>query len=205
MNTKETEETRALLLALTARFVAWPGALKLGVQEAGDGSAYFALQGHAKDEPVLIGARGSHVDALAIIVQEIGRAAGRKFTFRLITSAGKFDRKPEDPRDVVSYDPRPAVELLNRLLASLDLGEFAVAHGPGDGVRQSLTYLFAIKLREERDVAALTASREIEGPGRREPQTLIGALGTLFRAIAKKEGVRITLSVEPLKLSAIKP
>jgi predicted RNA-binding protein YlqC (UPF0109 family) len=163
-----------LLRDLVSTFVERPEALRVAAQPAADGACYFAMKGALEDESKLVGAGGSHVDALALLVAEFGRA-------------------DQPPRDVIDHDPQPARELLCRVLSSLDVGAFAVTVGPGPGPRNSLTFLFEISLHDAVDYKRLTVPVQHVSC---ENATIVAALGTLFRAIAKKNGVRYNLTVK---------
>ena len=77
------------------------------------------------------------------------------------------------------------------MLEELDIGSFRVDVGPGAGPRSALTFVFAITVQDSSDYNALTVSPAEP----RNDETIIGALGTLFRAIAKKNGVRYELAI----------
>jgi predicted RNA-binding protein YlqC (UPF0109 family) len=187
----DTEQTESLLRDLVSRFVEKPDALRIAKQEAQDGSCYFVLAGDPDDGGRLAGKEGSHVDALALIVFAFGKANGRAYTFRLVNGPRPEFRAKLEPRAAVEYDAEPARELLGRVLAAMDLGEFAVDVGPGAGSRHALTFVFTVRVKDVRDQLALTNPIDPNSP-----DTLVGALGTLFRAIAKKDGVRMNLVVE---------
>lgn len=196
MTTTDDTKLTEILRDIAAAIVERPGEIRAAAQPAEDGACYFALKGHREDESKLVGTGGSHVDALAFLVAAAGAAAGRAFTFRLITEGNPERRPPNPPRDVIDHDPNPARELLRRMLDRLDLRAFEVEVGPGNGPRNSLTFLFSIRVKEE-DYRRLTAPPFPPGfeDGRFDEQTVVGALGTLFRAIAKKAGVRYSLTV----------
>lgn len=175
--TPELEKTKALLCDLVGSFIERPAALRVECQSGADGAAYWMMQGDLADEGKLVGAGGAHVKAVARLVESIGAARGQAFTFRLIT-VGDPQRRPErQERDVIEYDPRPARDLLCRTLEALDIGEFKVEAGPGAGARRSLTFVFTVKTARYIDADTLDA------------------LGTLFRAIAKKDGVRFAINL----------
>lgn len=198
----ETQQLSDLLRDLAGALVDKPEAIRVATQAALDGTSYWAVKGDPEDESKLVGRDGSHVNALRLVVQEIGRANGKVYTFRLITDNDARARPPGNPRDVLEYDPRPARDLLCRILAELELAEFAVEVGPGAGPRNSLRFDFAVRVKEAADYSELLKPRRLvlrEGSARAEEvaveMPIVDALGTLFRAIAKRAGVRFQINV----------
>lgn len=231
--THETKQTSELLRALVSAFVDRPENVRIDEQES-PGACYFILRVDPRDEPKVIGTEGSHVRALGFLLAQIGLAAGKVYTFRLITDSVPSTRCNREPRDVASYDVEPAKALLSRTLEGLNVGAFAVQAGPGPGPRSSLTFIITALLREEEDMRALTAhlpvrneteraeirrkiaalDRELEAGDARDftiekraklrlqleqTMTTIEALGTLFRAMAKRDGVRFYVQLEKAK------
>lgn len=176
-----------LILSITRLYSVKPAELKVRFQEADDGSAYFMIQPDPQDDSRMIGRQGCHITALDFLVSGVGRAQGRLFTTRLITSP-QGGAAWVDQRDVIEYDPRPARELLARWLAALGVSDFEVDVGPGTGPRRSLFFNFEVKVPDREAIAKLTTPRGEAG------LFLIGALGTLFRAIAKQNGLRFQIT-----------
>ena len=193
MTTQDTAETAALIKDLASAFVARPRDVEIGYQQAESGETYLALKGHPEDESRLIGKAGSHVKALTFLVGRFGRAAGRVYTFRLITEQAPRARLEQEPRNAVTYDPQAAKGLLERLLEALELGEYAVTVGPGISPRHYLNFVFKVHVRFRTDYAYLITP---DNPQLASDMTVVGAIGTIFRAIAKQAGVRFTLIVE---------
>ena len=171
-----------LVRELAGLYVGHPDKLQIRFQEAKDGSVYFAMRGTPEDDSRLIGTKGCHVDALKFLIGEIGAAQGRAFTFRLLSTPGSRGQW-YPPRDVLDYDPIPARDLLRRILSALGVAEFSVEVNPGSGPRESLFFEFEVKIPDGKIAADLTIGEEDE-------ISVIGAIGTLFRAIAKTNGVR---------------
>ncbi len=183
-----TENVRALVHEFVASYVDKPEALRVEFQQAETGDVYWMMKGDIDDEGKLVGKEGTHVDALTQIIGAIGRARGSAYTFRLLTRGGSI--KKERPRDVIAYDPKRAHALLIRILVALGVGA-RVRVGPGNGPRQSLTFVFTIESAAPEDYAALV---RVDGEF---GTTIVAALGTLFRAIAKKDGVRFQIAAQP--------
>lgn len=185
-----TDTTQAILRDLVAAFTFHPEAIEIDSQVAA-GSVYWMLRGHPDDEPVLIGKQGGHVRALTFLIQEIGKARGETHTFRLMTEHKPRARPPMEQRSAMRFDPEPARELLVRVLQELAIGDFLVEVGPGVGERRALMFEFTITVRDQRDANVLLAHHVDED----NANSLVETLGTLFRAIAKKNGVRFEVKV----------
>jgi len=187
--TTETTETKQLIRDLLASFTNHPEALDIEAQLA-PGSAYWMIKGHPEDEPILVGRQGSHVRALAFLIQSFGQARDEQHTCRLLTEREPRPRPQMEARAVLRFDPEPSRALLSRILEELAIDSFAVLVGPGTEPRRSLTFVFSIQVKDAADYNVLTVAPDSSS------ETIVGALGTLFRAIAKKNGVRFVITVE---------
>lgn len=168
---------------LARRYVAHPQSIDVRFQRSLDGSVYFALQGDPKDAGRLIGSEHTHADAMALLVKYFGRVQSRTFTFRLITIQERAS-KPSELYDVISYDTAQDKEILDRLLNALDV-DGTVEVGPGTGPRKALSFEFIVNVKHRIIAENLTLS--VQG------LSIIGAIGTLYRAIAKSKGVRFNV------------
>lgn len=199
MTTTETNQTKTVLRDLVARFTEHPEALEITAQVAPpdeqthNWSCFWMMKGHPEDESKLVGKDGAHVRALEFLVSRFGVARLEVHTFRLITKRKPEPRPQAVPNTAMSYDPQPTADLLSRILAELDLGEFLVRVGPGSGARNKLTFLFEILVRDGLDQRILTVRADPNAD-----ETIVGAIGTLFRAIAQKDGVRFDIKVSEL-------
>ncbi len=180
------ETAKPMLAELIGAFVDHPDGVKVGVQAADDGACYWAVACSQIDEGKLIGQKGSHVRALTLLVEQIGSANRRPWTFRLVTTNYRRAKETAEPRDVVEHDPRPHRDLLCRLLDALGLKSFSVEVGPGAGERRSLTFEFIVRSTAADDYL-LTAGNDAG-------ETVGQAIDTLLRAIAKRSGVRYSLA-----------
>lgn len=188
--TTETLRLHELLRDLVASYTDHTHALELAAKEV-PGAVYWTLRGHADDYGKLVGKSGAHVKALGYLVTALGVADGELFTFKLLEPE-PAPRRPSSPvKEATKYDPKPAGELLTRLLGELGIGQYAVT-GITDASRVPIFVTYEIAVRDAEDYSALTV-----GPteGEYVGQTLIGALGTLFRARANRDGVRFQLNV----------
>ena len=190
-NPPTTEELADFVREFATFYIGNPENLEIRFQPARDGSAcYFTMQGAPEDDSRLIGRKGCHVNALTYLIKEVGRAQGKVFPFRLITRPdGALPWFP--PGDVLDYDPRPARDLLCRWLTFVGADEFSVKINTGPGPRRSLFFNFDVKIASRPKAEALTHP----GRGDEEGFSTIGALGTLFRAIARQNGVRLQITL----------
>ena len=192
MPTLTNETLKELVRDIVSAYVEFPEDLRLAYQESADGnSCYWALRGRIEDEPDLVGARGTHVKALTLLITEFGLALGSTHTFRLVTDGSRIDRDRTEPQDAVEHEVEPAAELLKRILAALDINATATV-GPGKGARRELRFMFSIGVPDIETYRKLTVPRD-DSPG---GETIIGAIGVIFRAIAKWSGVRYEVTVE---------
>ena len=95
----------------------------------------------------------------------------------------------------MAYDPTPALLLLGRIIDALGLPTARITVGAGAGERDSLTFAFTITVAGPYGYSLLTVPHEIPRPDRDISMAIIGAIGTLFRAMARKSGVRFILNV----------
>lgn len=178
--------TCALIRDFGRLYVGSPETLESKYQEAEDGAVYFAMRGSIKDDSRLIGKDGIHVKALAFLVESVGRAQGRPHTFRLISHRERVEPWL-NPRAAISYDPREARDVLCRWLTALGVEVFAVEVGPGLGARTNLSYIFNVKIADRAKAESLTATTG--------ELSIIGAIGTLMRAVANNAGVKFQVQL----------
>jgi predicted RNA-binding protein YlqC (UPF0109 family) len=191
------EEMCDLVRELAGFYVGSPENVGVRFQEAKDGSVYFAMRGSPEDDSRLVGRAGCHVNALTFLIERAGAAQSRAFTFRLITHPDGASPM-YGPRDVLDYDPRPARDLLCRWLSALGVEDFSVEIDSGAGPRRSLFFNFDVKIRDRAKAESLTHSAP-HVPG---DLSVVGALGTIFRAIAKQSGVRFQIRLVDVDLHA---
>ncbi len=186
--TTQTEQLNDLLRELVESFIDHAHALSISAKEV-PGAVYWTMQGHADDYGKLVGKKGAHVNALTLLVSALGTAADQLFTFKLLEPEPAPRRPASPPKTASSYDPRPARDLLCRILENLGLGQFCVESKIDKGAQISVT--FEIAVRTDEDYRALTVA-----PGNTpDALSIIVALGTLFRAHANKGGIRTQLEV----------
>jgi predicted RNA-binding protein YlqC (UPF0109 family) len=184
----QTAETllRDLLVAIGCR----PEAIEIANQLKPSGACYWVFRVHAEDEGKVLGQQGSHVKALTALMMAWGRADKTNYSLRFIDRAPPGTRERPQPEEPLTYDIAPAATLLERCLSNLDLTAFCVEAGPGNDTERMLTFTLKLKLMFASDYSALVRPGNPDGE-----TTLIGALGTLFRAIGRKDGVKIEIAL----------
>ena len=195
--TMTNRELKKLITDLVGAYIERPSELQVVEQETADGKAvYWAIRADPYDNGMVIGFGGGHVDALEFLVERMGEAAGKRFTFRAITDEAPGTISRREPRTALEYDPTAVLKLLERLIRAVGVNASCIV-GPGNGAekgeRNTLRYLFRIVPTTTAD-----SNRLVQVYGARDPETdrgpnIIGAIGTLFRAMAKRDGVRFNL------------
>lgn len=183
------KEIGDLIEDLTKLYVVNPEAIIVATQESRDGSAYFALKGDPQDDSRLIGRDGCHINSLTFLVKQAGIEQDRDFGLRLITSPVRM-HPWEAPRAEVSYDPAPALDIAVRWLGALGVEDFTVTVEPPEEETRQLTFNLTVKIKDRSVAEDLSETVE-------RGQSVIGALGTLLRAVGKQNGVRIQLNLAP--------
>lgn len=187
---EQTRSTLELVRALVSSYILHPKKLLLEGSEV-DGRVYFEMRAAFDDQPKLIGKQGSHIKALRFILREIGLGQEVDYNLTLLEPIPGARGEPEKPKPVSFYETKEAHELLERAAQSLVRGQVRVdcARIPGD---RPCSFLFTITPRDLVDYADLITADD-DDP---EEQTVIGSLGTLFRAFANKAGVQFKIDVK---------
>jgi predicted RNA-binding protein YlqC (UPF0109 family) len=148
---------------------------------------------HPEDQGKVRGRKAAHIIALQYIVQEIGYNHDEVQRVTLLDSPSfeRIEGIRSPLRMAEHYNPMDAHELLHDILTAILASPFRI------DVRTltetaPLAYDFHITTTTEEDQAALLESYD-EDPTR---NTLIAALGTLWRAYANREGVEFKISTE---------
>lgn len=183
------KEVAKLIREIASLYVMEPDRLVVETQESSDGRAvYFQLKGSPDDDSRLVGREGCHVNALRFLIDRVGKAQDRAFTFRLHTRRDGISPW-HAPKDVLAYDPGPIRDLISRWVSTLGFDDFVVSVGPGPGARTSLSFDFNISIPDEDQVHEMI---QISSP---ETLSIFGALGTLLRAAARQNGCRFQVNV----------
>jgi predicted RNA-binding protein YlqC (UPF0109 family) len=178
------------ILALVRSFIDHPTKLALEIKEH-PGIAYWTMQFHASDHGLAVGKRGAHFDALKLLITEIGHTRDTQYVLRRYKEPEPAARQENIRRGCPEeFDPAPAAELLTRVLEQLSIGQFLVDVKQSQG-EHPLAFAFTIVTRSIEDYNTLTIPRE----DNTLPMTMVGALGTLFRAYGNRNGVRFAIEV----------
>jgi hypothetical protein len=178
----DRHKTRALISDLLGAYILRPAVLQMGLQES-NGACLWVIRGDEQDDPLLIGVDGAHVRALEQLVAQFGAARGEDWTLRLVTETEPRERERNPRKIAISYEPEPIRALLERLIAELAVANYRVTVDTGTGPRDLLTFIFRVHVKDAADALDLTTAKPPNG------LTTIGAISTLFRAIARKNGV----------------
>ncbi len=177
----------AILRDLARAIVMRPERVRVERRDPVVGETLWWVSCAPEDQGKLIGRQQSHARALDLIVAAMGQAAGEVWQFKLDRVQDCSEPTPPAKRPQ-THDPRPAHELLVRVLAQLPVGHCTVEPARTDN--DPLSFHFDVKTTS----AALFFERRFPD----EPDSnLIGALGTLFRAASRRAGVRYQLNLIP--------
>jgi hypothetical protein len=150
------------------------------------------MKPHSDDEPVLVGVGGSHINALAFLVETLGKVKGKTYIFRLITMDAFRERKRKVTPKPAAFDPEPSCDLLLKVISALEIPALVTCQGMTDEAEPYTE--FRITVTDDEYYDGLTKSISDEKP----EQRLIVALGTLFRAIGKAHGVKFQVRAAKL-------
>lgn len=183
--TPELKPTADFLQNVLSRIVHHPEDVQV-IPTVFRGAVYWEIRANADDQPKLIGRGGTHIRALAFLVAEIGLASGEMYKLKL-SEPEHGQRSPAvKPTTPTKYNPVHASKLL------LDVTELIFGKD-SCSITTTATgneFEFAIIMRDAADVPDLRTPYEADP----YELTVIGALGTLWRAWAKKDGVEFTVT-----------
>jgi predicted RNA-binding protein YlqC (UPF0109 family) len=187
--TEEIQRQSALIRKLVERFIDHPEALMIDPREH-PGCVYWTMKCHADDFSKMVGKQGAHYQALLVLLAEFGRSTGSQYILKRYLEPDPAQRRDMmHKKSVHHYDVEPAQVLLEEVLGNLGIGQFGLTTVQSS--YNPITYVFSITTRAYEDYTLLTVPSE----NRTNPMTLIGALGTIFRAYANRDGVRLNLEV----------
>lgn len=192
-----SSQIAALIRETAELYVVEPKLIEVNTQEStkkGTSSpcTFFVLRGAKTDEARLVGRKGCHVNALNLLILQVGKAQAQTFTFLLISDPNNVAPWVAQ-KDAFSYDPEPTKQLLLRWLRALDVSLKEIRVQSGEGPQTTLSYDFVIDCADSDDARDLLKPIN---PGD-DQSSIVGALGTLYRAIARQAGVRFQIRVEP--------
>ena len=188
----ETAQNELILRDLIESITCQPEQIRLEVKER-PARVYWKLRASADDTPRLVGTNGAHVKALSFLISELGKAADKPYDFTLEDPEPGPVSHERLKKVAEEYDELPTLNLLERLLDALGVGEYHIDHAKtGVHADGRIENQFTIYVRSDEDYRILTVPPTLD----RDRPTVIGALGALFRAAANKQGIRIQLQVE---------
>lgn len=141
------------------------------------------------DTGKVIGTMASHLEALRCLISLMGIRYGEDWRFNVAEPEdGERVKKGRIP-EAKNWNCQRAYTLLTEILdAVLDMpATVEIVQVPG-----APSATFIVRASAIQDYERLAAAREIEDGKRIEP---VSALGTLFRAIGRQQGARISIEV----------
>lgn len=179
-------DAEQLIRDLVSAYIDHPAQLKIGSQESEDGAIEWAVECGERDQGKMIGYRGCHVRALALIIETMGNANRRTWILNL-KDQGAPKRIDSVSRKAARHDPMYHVQLLSRVIAAIGLDKIETEAMP-DGISPfgELSFRFYARTSFAEDYI-------LDGENDRG-ETVRAAIDTLYRAIAKRCGVRYQLT-----------
>jgi predicted RNA-binding protein YlqC (UPF0109 family) len=178
-------KTQNLIRRIISAIIAHPEHLLISPAEF-RGAVYWNVQAHADDQPKIIGKQGSHIRALTFLVAEIGLDADSMYKIKLAEPEIGNRSDSTQIQSPTSYDASLAEQTLLEVIEAIFGPQSATITTTGIG----LAYNFEITLRDHDEVPDLRVPYD----GDMYEMTIIGSLGTLWRAWAKRDGVNFTVS-----------
>ncbi len=184
-----------LVRILIETFIAHPAKLNINLHEH-CGLIRWLISCDPADHGKLVGKQGAHFNALRCLIEELGSAKDEKYTLSRyleprIPVVGKIH--PAHPAPDHTYSTAPAELLMTSFLEELLAGEFLIQVED----IQPHQYEIVIDPKDQRDYEFLTIASLTVGHASRPGTdiTVIGALGTLYRAWGQRDGVSYSLEV----------
>lgn len=195
-----TTEHLALIRRLIESFIEYPKDLRIDISNRA-GTSYVLMQCHATDHSKMVGKSGSHFHALHLLISELGQQAGTTYKLCRYNEPQVGQREPRTEQHIATtYDTTPACAMLTAIFAELCAGQYAVVPEQLPSAPDSrLNYCLNVIIRDQSDYTNLTryASPTEQIPTTAEaPMTIIGAIGTLFRAYANRAGIRFAVQLK---------
>lgn len=166
----------------------------LHVEINGEGQVIeWVIEVHQDDQRKAVGAQGCHIKALKFIVAEIGLTAGADYRVLLRDRPKPEFPERSAPKLAKSYNETAATQLLHEVIKEItgsDLRIEAIVTNATATPRNPLACTFII-------YAGVMSRKKLAKQDDAGDQTLLGAIGTIFRAYANREGVAFKLEVAP--------
>jgi predicted RNA-binding protein YlqC (UPF0109 family) len=183
--TTELKPTADFLRNILSRIVYHPEDIEI-LTTIFRGAVYWNIRANADDQPKIIGKGGTHIRALTFLVAEMGLSADSMYKLKLSEPEHGQRSDSTKPPTPANYNAEPAAELLLAALETIFGKDTATIITTGTGY----AFDFEIRMRDTADVPDLRTPYEDD----QYEMTVIGALGTLWRGWAKKDGVEFTIS-----------
>lgn len=153
----------------------------------------FTLSASIRDFGGLVGQNGSHLRALQLIAEQMGKVQGSQWVVRLEEPEG--ERQPAYPKTPPPqhHSSTEDEDTLDELLLALGITAMVAVQGDIPN-----GYVFTICPFAQQDKDALeTPHPAIYSPNQREtkPLSLVAAIGTLTRAIGRRQGVSYQVQI----------
>lgn len=185
------ERFAPVLIRLLEAMVDNPEQVKIASDEI-PGGINWGFQCEAGDVRKVIGKQGSRLRALRLVVDLAGREAREEWRIYAPKPSGET-RPPVKAQKPATFSPVASILLLCDLLESVGATAAVVSTGSAEaGFSLQIRPLYA-----ESRTALLEMHEALYAPTQQETQpiNLIGSLGTIYRGIAGKNGVKFHLDV----------
>lgn len=168
-------------------FIDHPEALRIETKEH-PGVVYLTMQPHADDFSKMTGKQGAHFNAIKTVLAALGKSEGTQYVLRRYLEPEPARRREQMPKTIApNYFVEPARDMLMQLLTAIALEDWQLQVRKTPNTKPTL-YTFTILTRSREDYETLIVPASAD-----QPMTLIGALGTLFRAYANRDGVKFNI------------
>lgn len=147
------------------------------------------------DTGKLIGKLGAHLKAIRVLVGLMGQRFGEDWRFAVEDPDDGERREPVRIERVAAYDPAPATAFLGEILGAI-LDEPAAINLTQDISSAGCSYTFTIAARVIQDYERLVEPFAIGY----EQLAPVAALGTIFRAYGRQQGVDFRVFVPGRKV-----
>lgn len=157
------------------------------------GRVNWILRADVNDMPKIVGMNGCRIRVLQLAVELMGKAAGEQWALDYASPSGeRHDKAPDTPAPR-HHSTAPDLTTLHQVLASI--GIVAAVTVAGD-VESGFTFSLRPSRHEDNDRlqekhTALYVSGQLDC----KPLNLLMGLGTVFRSIGRRQGVRYQIKL----------
>lgn len=157
------------------------------------GRVNWSFRVDVDDNGKIIGMDGVHLRAIQLVIELMGKGIGEQWVGNALDPLESHRNAPRRASTPETHSTVEDVRLLNELLVGLGVSAFVSQQG-----NLAEGYTFQIAPSRHQDHHALLDLHEAiyrRNQKSRDPLNLIGALGTLFRSIGRRQGVRYKTGV----------